>query len=175
MTRKLRTLAHSSIPALAFSAILAPAAFPQQSNFQTSFLTPASVRTPPSVIAADIAEIEHLSYLSQVTKEQKTVAGLFKPSSSDFLIQHAEDRFRNGRKFYQERNFDEARSEFDAAIDLMLSASEAPTDRPLYETRLEEMVDSIHHFDLTGMGAASEETVPHFDKAPLEDIVQMTF
>ncbi len=37
------------------------------------------------------------------------------------------------------------------------------------------MVDSIHHLDLTGMGAAVEETVPQFDKAPLEDIVQMTF
>ena len=37
------------------------------------------------------------------------------------------------------------------------------------------MVDSIHRYDLSGMGAAVQETVPQFDKAPLEDIVQMTF
>ena len=37
------------------------------------------------------------------------------------------------------------------------------------------MVDAIHRDDLSGMGAAAVEEVPGFDKAPLEDIVTMTF
>ena len=50
-----------------------------------------------------------------------------------------------------------------------------PTDRALFECKLEDMVDSIHRYDLSGMGAAAVDDVPHFDKAPLDDIVQMTF
>ncbi|MDP9054868.1 MAG: transglycosylase SLT domain-containing protein [Acidobacteriota bacterium] len=57
----------------------------------------------------------------------------------------------------------------------MLSASENPTDRTIYESKLEDMVDAIHRDDLAGMGAATVEDVPGFDKAPLEDIVSMTF
>ncbi len=37
------------------------------------------------------------------------------------------------------------------------------------------MVDAIHRDDLSGMGAAAAEEVPGFDKAPLDDIVTMTF
>jgi membrane-bound lytic murein transglycosylase D len=45
----------------------------------------------------------------------------------------------------------------------------------LFESRLEEMVDSIHRDDLSGFGAAAAEVVPGFDKAPLDDIVTTTF
>ena len=37
------------------------------------------------------------------------------------------------------------------------------------------MVDSIHHYDLSGLGAAEVETAPQFDKAPLEDIARHDF
>ncbi len=57
----------------------------------------------------------------------------------------------------------------------MLTASDNPTDRQLFESKLEEMVDVIHRDDLAGMGAAVVDEVPGFDKAPLEDIVTMTF
>ena len=77
---------------------------------------------------------------------------------SDLLIQQAEESFRSGRKFYQDRDFDDARREFDTAIDSMLKASENPTSRALYECKLEEMVDAIHGYDLSGMGAAVVET-----------------
>jgi membrane-bound lytic murein transglycosylase D len=57
----------------------------------------------------------------------------------------------------------------------MLQASDNPTDRALFELKLEDMVDSIHRYDLSGLGAAETETEPQFDKAPLEDIAGMTF
>ncbi len=37
------------------------------------------------------------------------------------------------------------------------------------------MVDTIHNDDISGMGAAVVNEVPGFDKAPLDDIVNMTF
>src|SRR5207248_10769754 len=118
---------------------------------------------------------EHLPYLKEVAKENKPGTTDFQPTASDLLIQQAEERFRNGKKAFQDRDFAQARVEFDAAIDAMLSASANPTDRRLFESRLEDMVDVIHHDDLLGMGAAAADEGPVFDKAPLEDIVTMTF
>jgi len=57
----------------------------------------------------------------------------------------------------------------------MLAASDNPTDEALYESRLEEMIDAIHREDLAGMGAAATDEVPGFDKAPLDDILTLTF
>jgi membrane-bound lytic murein transglycosylase D len=37
------------------------------------------------------------------------------------------------------------------------------------------MVDNISHMDLSRMGAMAADSEPQFDKAPLDDIVQMTF
>src|SRR5579863_1075971 len=159
------------------AAVLIPSQllYSQQSGLQTSFLTPAAIRTPNPAVSAIIVEAEHLPYLTEVAKETKSLSASFQPTSSDLLIQQAEERFRNGKKAYQDGDFDHARTEFDAAIDAMLLASTNPTDRRLFESKLEEMVDAIHRDDLSGMGAAAVDEVPGFDKAPLEDIVTMTF
>src|ERR1700712_2399609 len=154
--------------------IASPSLFSQQSSLQTSFLAPAAIRTPNAGVAATIVEAEHLPYLKEVAKETKSGSGVFSPTASDLLIQQAEERFRVGKKAFQDRDFTHARSEFDAAIDAMLMASDNPTDRRLFEFKLEDMVDAIHRDDLSGMGAAAVEEVPGFDKAPLEDIVTMT-
>ena len=97
------------------------------------------------------------------------------PAPSDLWLQQADERLRAGRKYYQEGNYRQARVEFDAAIDNMMKASINPSNRVTFESRMEDMVDAIHRLDLAGMGAAVVEVVPGFDKAPLEDIVEMTF
>lgn len=148
--------------------------FAQQSKVQTAFFAPAGFHLVNGM-AADIAETQHLPYVSQVAKANKMGAAFFHPNSSDLLIQKAEEKFQAGKQYYQNRDFLHARTEFDAAIDSMLHASDSPTDRQLFESKLEEMVDSIHRLDLAGMGAAQVEEHPSFDKAPLEDIVQTTF
>jgi membrane-bound lytic murein transglycosylase D len=156
------------------SLFVALPAYSQQFGIQSSFL-PAIVRTPAVAgFVPDVVETEHLPYLTEVTKENQG-ASVFHPTSSDVLIQQAEEKFRSGSKFYAASDFDRARSEFDGAIALMLRASDAPTNRSLFEHTLEEMVDAINRFDLTGMGAAQTDDLPGFDKAPIDDILQMTF
>jgi len=129
-------------------------------------------------ISADIVETRNESYLKSIERQaaEKNVTA-FKPSSSDLLIEQAEERFKAGKKFYRVKDSDKARTEFDAAVDLMIQASANPTNRTLYENKLDEMVDSIHHLDLAGLGAEapSEDVQAQFDKAPLEDILEMTF
>jgi len=94
----------------------------------------------------------------------------------DSLAQRADRRFEAGKKFYQSKDVVNARREFDMAVDLLLdAATQNPQDRMEYDRRLDEMVDSIHRFDVAGMGAGANVEEGKFEKAPLEDILQMTF
>jgi membrane-bound lytic murein transglycosylase D len=107
---------------------------------------------------------------------QKEVVGHAAAAKSDLLMQRADQAYQRGRKFYQNHDEQQARREFDTAIDLMLEASENnPPDRQTFEARLDEMVDAIHRYDLAGLGAGVDVEEARFDKAPLEDILQMTF
>src|SRR6185312_14634142 len=97
-------------------------------------------------------------------------------TEADSLIQNAERAYRSGRRFYQINDQAGARREFDRAIDLMLEAgAQDTTDRQEFERKLDEMADAIHRLDLAGLGAGAPVDQPKFEKAPLEDILQMTF
>ncbi len=152
--------------------------YTQQSKFQMSFLPPAprsasaaaELPEPPAVqhnvyLGADIPEI----ILSNPQILQRRVQG-------DTTIQTAQTRFQAGKRAYQAGDVATARREFDRAIDLMLEASDQGLiDRQQYERQLDEMVDSIHRYDLADLGAAAVVDQGKFEKAPLEDILQMTF
>ncbi|HEY2019400.1 MAG TPA: transglycosylase SLT domain-containing protein [Bryobacteraceae bacterium] len=95
---------------------------------------------------------------------------------ADNLVQDSEQAFQRGKKAYQQNDIDAARTEFDAAVDMMLEAAdENPADRTEYDNRLDDLVDRIHRLDLSGMGASAAVEQGRFEKAPLEDILQMTF
>lgn len=96
-------------------------------------------------------------------------------TDSDLLIQRAESAYKNGVRSYKEGNMDRAREEFNRAIELMLSASESPSDRPAYDRRFDEMVESIHRYDVNGLGVMANADEPGFEKSPLEEILQLTF
>jgi len=133
--------------------------YTQQSNFQMSLMAPAGSAGPFSAlgISADIVETRNESYLKSVERLASEKSSAFKPSSSDLMIEQAEERFKAGRKFYRVKDATHARNEFDAAVDLMIQASVSPTNRTLYENKLDEMVDSIHHFDLAAEWEAEFE------------------
>jgi len=94
----------------------------------------------------------------------------------DAKVQRADQAMVRGSRAYKSNNTDTARREFDTAIDLMLDACDQnPLDREEYEAHLDEMVDAIHRLDLSGLGASADVEPDKFEKAPLEDILQMTF
>jgi membrane-bound lytic murein transglycosylase D len=150
----------------------------QQSKFQMSFLPPApnpasagmELSDPPVVAQPKLYLRDVPAFLNADPRisERKT--------RGDALVQRAEQRFERGRRRYQASDVAGARREFDAAVDLMLEAfDENPGDRLAYDRRLDRMVDTIHRFDLAGMGASAAVEEGKFEKAPLEDILQMTF
>ncbi len=150
--------------------------FSQQLSLQTVSFQPSSLPTDNDVSSSDVSDITEVTYLESISKTDGKAVQPFRPTASDLLIQRAEEKFRDGRKLYQVKDTDRARAEFDASIDLMLQASDNPSDRALYEDKLERLVDAIHRLDLAGLGSAAPSSdEPQFEKAPLEDLLQMTF
>jgi membrane-bound lytic murein transglycosylase D len=143
-----------------------------------SFLPPAP---RASVDAAELPEppaVQHNVYLGAdipaIILSNPQI--LQRRTQGDTTIQTAQRRFLQGKRYYQAGDAANARREFDRAIDLMLEASDQGLiDRQQYERQLDEMVDSIHFYDLAELGAAAVVDQAKFEKAPLEDILQMTF
>lgn len=153
----------------------------QPSRFQMSFLPPAPrgaplielAEPPPYQPAAlepnlHVKEVPAILITAPVPPQRWTQAV--------DTMRSADRHFQAGKRAYQSNNLVSARSEFDTAVDLMLEASgQDPADRQEFELKLDEMVDAIHRFDLADLGASAVMEPGKFEKAPLEDILQMTF
>jgi membrane-bound lytic murein transglycosylase D len=150
----------------------------QQTRFQNAFLPPPHRGDPVlRVDLSDLPVVQPNVYLKDLPASL-TPAPQLPPRKTrgDAMVQRAESRFEAGKRYYQAQDVPNARREFDAAVDLMLEASDQnPADRQEYERRMDEMVDAIHRYDLAGLGASANVEEGKFEKAPLEDILQMTF
>jgi membrane-bound lytic murein transglycosylase D len=152
--------------------------FTQQNRFQMSFLPSA-----PHAVDADAATLPPPPAMQPNIYIEQTPSFLLagpqlppRKTTGDALVLRAEQTFQQGKRLYQANDIPSARRQFDTAIDLMLEASDAkPADRQEYQRRLEDMIDAIHRYDLAGMGASAAVEQGKFEKAPLEDILEMTF
>ncbi len=99
-----------------------------------------------------------------------------KPTRKDERMSRAELMFEEGRKLVQAGRVAEARKLFDEAVDLVLNSKADPVDRTHFDKRFEELVAKIHRLDVEGLGAGvSKSEEPSFDKAPIDDILSLTF
>ena len=151
--------------------------FNQPSRFRMAFLPPAFHASGPEIELAEPPVVQPNLYLKDVPPFLLTNPQFSERwARADSLIRRADRQFEAGKRYYQSNDAGNARREFDAAIDSMLDASDQnPADREEYERKLDEMVDAIHRLDLTGLGASAGIEEGQFEKAPLEDILQMTF
>ena len=151
--------------------------FNQPSRFRMAFLPPVSHPGGPEIELVEPPAIQPNLYLKDVPPFLLTNPQFSERRvRADSLVRRADRRFEAGKRYYQSNDIGNARREFDAAIDSMLDASDQnPTDRAEYESKLDEMVDAIHRLDLAGLGASAGIEEGRFEKAPLEDILQMTF
>jgi membrane-bound lytic murein transglycosylase D len=92
------------------------------------------------------------------------------------MVARAEHTFDSAKRLYQSEDYAGARRDFDEAVDQMLEASDfGPADRQDYQRRFEDMVETVYGLDVAGMGATPNAEDAKYEKAPLEDILQMTF
>ena len=107
---------------------------------------------------------------------QRTLATASRQAEVNSRVANARAHLEEGKRFYQLGNLDAARHEFDAALDVLLSAPDTLPDRPRLESELDQIADTIYHYDLEGLGAAaSEQPEVVYDKSPLDSILDMTF
>ncbi|MCA2965903.1 MAG: transglycosylase SLT domain-containing protein [Acidobacteriota bacterium] len=98
-----------------------------------------------------------------------------KPTRKDERMSRAESMFEEGRKLFQAGDLVGARKLFDEALDLVLNAKADPVDRAHFDKRFEELVARIYRLDVSGLGAGADTAQPSFDKAPIDDILSLTF
>ena len=175
---EVRTETLCSFLLLAVAVVTSGCGYTQQSRFQMSFLPPAPHGASAAVELPEPPPVQHNAYLGAdipaIILSNPQI--LQRRTQGDTTIQTAQRRFQAGKRYYQTGDVANARREFDRAIDLMLEASDQGLiDRQQYERQLDEMVDNIHRYDLAELGAAAVVDQGKFEKAPLEDILQMTF
>ncbi|MBI4891401.1 MAG: transglycosylase SLT domain-containing protein [Acidobacteria bacterium] len=89
-------------------------------------------------------------------------------------IRESERHFQSGKFLLQESKPEEARREFDLAVDLLLDLPEDTPERQVAERRAEELVRLIHRYSLESFGAQDQET-PKVVQSPLPAMLDMTF
>ncbi len=97
------------------------------------------------------------------------------PPPEESLIRQAEMLADAGRLHYRAGETAAARQHFDRAIDTLLSAPGGWSGSTRLQKKLAELVQEIHRYDVAGLGAGDTPGEPVYDRAPLEDIPELTF
>lgn len=144
-------------------------------RFGMSFLPPATAQyvSTVTVEAPSVPANRYLTESHAFLKPNLEIPP--RPSEVDIRIRRAEDRFNRGKLLYDQSDVVGARIEFDAAIDTLLGTPEQLADRYKIEPKLEQMVAAIFRYDVNRLGAGDLSAAPSWDKAPLEDILDLTF
>lgn len=129
--------------------------------------SPATAQLPPG-----------FSLVTKPTVESGSAATVpaARVAEADERLKKADQHFSNGRQFYFQGNLPSAHREFDAAVDVLLSAPENLPDRKRLERKLDEICDMIYRFDVEKLGAGSDgANEVAFDKAPIDEVSHTTF
>ncbi len=149
---------------------------PRPQQFRNYFLPPSPV-TPVPVYqpVADAPVLSAAAYANEVPNFGSSLTVIPRSTDTDYILRRAEDRFAAGKKAIQDGRYEEARGEFDKAIEILLSAPEDTAERPKLEQRLEDMTDAIYRYDAGELGASEPSAEAPADGRPIDDIVDMTF
>jgi membrane-bound lytic murein transglycosylase D len=155
-------------------ALLTSSCATKQPAFKLSFLpsTPAPVEptfeAPPQV---------KTNFYSSESPDlvQRALAAAAHPPEADGRVAQAQAHLEAGKQFYQLGDMANARREFDAALDVLLTAPDSLPDRSRLESELDQISDTIYHYDLEGLGGAASQDEVVYDKSPIDSILNMTF
>jgi membrane-bound lytic murein transglycosylase D len=151
---------------------------PQQ--FRTFLVPPATlaaapeepVPEPPRLTAGLLTADLYANELPFLTM---AIPDVPRPSDTDFLLKKANDSFAAGKQAIDAGNADEARRQFDQAIQTLLAAPDSLPERSRLERRIEELVEAIYRMDVDQFTAEAPEDGPSYDKSPLDGVLEMTF
>jgi membrane-bound lytic murein transglycosylase D len=164
-----------AVGALAMASC-ATTARPQQ--FHTFLLPPAPaaaaaeepVPDPPR-LGSGAADL----YVNEVPFLIAAIPDIPRPSDTDFLLKKANDSFLAGKLSLQTGKADDARRQFNLAVEALLSAPDNLPERARLERRLEELIDAIYRLDVDKESAGDGDDQVGYDKSPRDSLPDMTF
>jgi membrane-bound lytic murein transglycosylase D len=165
------------LPGLILGALffLVSCATTRTTPYRNSFLPPAPQAVPPHAFIEPRFEPQ-LYAASTPHIVLKSMPPVPRATEADFRLQRAEQRFQAGRIAYQQGRLEDARREFDLAVDALLTAPSSLPERARLERRLEQIVEAIYQMDLSLASAAAEsEDKVAFDQSPLDELLELTF
>jgi membrane-bound lytic murein transglycosylase D len=155
-------------------ALLTSSCATKQPAFKLSFLPSTPAPIEPTFEAPP--QFKTNLYASESPDlVQRALASASRQVEVDSRVAQARAHLESGKRFYQLGDVANARREFDAALDVLLSAPDSLPDRPRVESELDQIADTIYHYDLEGLGGAANEQEVVYDKSPLDTILDMTF
>jgi membrane-bound lytic murein transglycosylase D len=144
--------------------------------YGTTALPPAVPPPARDTLAADPPSVTASLYSHATPGFLTTPAEpLAPPSSVGSLLRAADSHFQAGTRLFRAGALETARQEFDAAIDVLLSGGADGPGSADIERKLAELVDAIHEYDISGLGAAEPDSPQVFDRATIEQIPEPTF
>ena len=123
--------------------------------------------TPPAEVAAYSRELPELL---KESNEPLPVLSVLAPS-----LRSVDARFEAGRRSYRAGDMSAARRDFDRAVETLLNAPHNDADGEILDRKLSDLIDAIHAYDISGLGAGLPDSETVFDKPPLEEIPEPTF
>lgn len=124
----------------------------------------------PTVAAAAAAT---LTRPSSLLVPRETPSAMLTPAQK--AVRDADRHFQYGKFCLQEGKKDEARKEFDRAVDILLDVPADAADRSLAERKFEDLIRLIHRYDVEGLDAGVASDSPVYTQSPLEGILDLTF
>ncbi len=161
--------------AAGFVVLTSCAAATRPQQFRTFFLPPGPAPAPVEQGITDPPPLALSLYANEVPFTGSSLPYLPRPTDTEFLLKRANDRFANGKRAVQEGRVEDARREFNRAIEILMSAPEDGPDRLRVEQKLEQMVDAIYRIDADQLAPAESDDQISYDKRPLDEILDLTF
>ncbi|MEP7363493.1 MAG: transglycosylase SLT domain-containing protein [Acidobacteriota bacterium] len=93
----------------------------------------------------------------------------------DHRLLKSNEQFRKGAELLAKGKTDEARVQFDASLDWLVSAPASMAARERLVTRYKEAVEEIYRLEVESAQTAGTEQEPVYDQAPFDDVVDLTF
>ncbi|MCL4844503.1 MAG: transglycosylase SLT domain-containing protein [Bryobacteraceae bacterium] len=96
-------------------------------------------------------------------------------SQAQRAVREADRHFQYGKFFIQEGKPEQARQEFDLAMESLMDLPADLPDRALIDRKSEELIRNIHRYDLESLGAGIAPGEAVYTQSPLEEILDLTF
>lgn len=94
---------------------------------------------------------------------------------SQKAVREADKHYQYGKFCIQEGKLEQARTEFDQALETLLNVPESAPDRAVAEKKSEELIRLIHRYDIESLGSGESPDNPVFVQSTLPELLERTF